>query len=168
MRRLLLILAAGALAAPAAALASHRDPGNGTLVVRNASGDASTLAQPVVGLALKGAVVGHFDRGRLIVFVTDNQDAVVVTDDAGEPVDPIAIRDSGAVVYAGANLNFKAIGGFYRIGIAGRGIALNAVGTGTVVLDGSSEDPQQDGWYSLNGAEKTSLPADRTGFRIGS
>jgi hypothetical protein len=168
MRRLLTILAAASLVAPAAALAAHRDPSDGTLVVRNASGDSKTLQSPVVGLALNGAVVGRFDRGRLTVFPTDDQVAVVVTDDNGDPVEPTAIRESGAEVYSGLDLRFKAVGGFYRLGLSGSGIDLNAVGHGTVVLDGSSEDPKADGWYSLNGADKKSLPAERTGFQIGS
>ena len=162
MRRSLLIFAAlGVLAGPAAALAAQRDAGDGTLAVRKASGD--TLLQPVVGLAVSGAVVGHIDSGRLVVLPsTTGPDPSVVG--AERTID----RADGSTVYSGDDISFKAVGGYYRLRVTGYRIDLNAVGQGKAWLLGSPTDTPGDGSYSLNGAAWKSMPDTMTQLTVGS
>jgi hypothetical protein len=171
MRRSLLILAAlSALTVPALAAAAHSVPGDGTLAVRHASGD--TLLQPVIGLALTGAVVGDVDRGRIIVVSALGPASTlpVVTQQDGTLIDP-TLRDDGALVYqapVGSGLRFRAVGGTYKLRISGQGIDINAVGQGKAWLDGSLSTPARDGMFSLDGGSWTSLPPVATAYTIGS
>jgi hypothetical protein len=150
MRRFLLIcLALLALALPAAALAA-RD-GDGTLAVRNAVGDPG---QVVVWLNISGAVIGQVDSGRVLV-----DDLSLSGDVAPVVTGAERTRDlpSGATVYSGTGIRFRAVGGHYKLRILGRGIDVNVVGQGTVRLTGSAT-LAADGRYSLNGGPWTSLP----------
>lgn len=170
MRRSLLVLAAlSTLAAPAVASATRTDPGDGTLAVRNASGD--TLFQPVVGLSVSGAVVGDIDRGKLVVLsaLGPASTAPVVTQPDGTAIE-FTLRDDGALVYStpiGSSLRFRAVGGAYKLRLSGRGIDVNVVGQGKAWLDGSLGSPLADGLFSLNGAPWTSLPALATAYTVG-
>lgn len=156
MRRLILLCAAlAALAAPAAAFALRA--GDGTLAVRNGGGDPG---QVVVGLNISGAVIGQVDSGRVLVLDLSTADdlAPVVTGYDREPRD----LPSGATLYTGANIRFRAVGGHYWIRVVGRGIDVNAVGQGQARLAGST------GRYSLDGAPWTALPSFGDAFRVGS
>jgi len=162
MRRLLLISAALAtLAVPAVALAARGSAGDGTLAVRGASGD--TLLQPVVGLAIDGAVVGHIATGRLVVLPSTTGPDPSVTG-----ADHTFDRTDGSTVYSGNDISFKAVGGYYRIRVSGYGIDVNAVGQGKAWLEGSPTDTPGDGRYSLNGAAWASMPDTMTPVSIGS
>ena len=162
MRRILLTFAALALlAAPAAAFAARGDAGDGTLAVRKASGD--TLLQPVVGLGLDGAVVGHITAGRLVVLPSTTGPDPIVTG-ADHTID----RIDGSTIYAGGDISFKAVGGYYRFRITGIGIDVNVVGQGKAWLYGSPTDTPGDGSYSTNGAAWKSMPDTMTRVSIGS
>jgi hypothetical protein len=155
MRRFLVTcLALLALAVPAGALAA-RD-GDGTLAVRNATGDPG---QVVVWLNVSGAVIGQIDSGKVIV------DDLTLTGDVPPVVTGYEhVRDlpSGATVYAGSNIRFRAVGGHYWIRVAGRGIDVNVVGQGQARLGGSA------GRYSVNGGSWLPVPFLGDFFRLGS
>jgi hypothetical protein len=164
MKRLLVMcLLTAALAVPAAALAVPDGGGNGggTLAIRGAAGD---LGVPVVSLVVSGAVVGHVDSGRIVIdgFSGPSAQAPAVTG-ADRPARDLP---TGATVYGGNDVSFRAVGGHYRIRIYGRGIDLNVVGTGTVKLQGSILLPT-DGRYSLNGGTWHSLPDVADVFSLG-
>jgi hypothetical protein len=150
-----------ALAVPAAALALAATPADGTLAVRNASGDQG---QVVVSLNVTGAVVGTLDSGRLLIDDIGGPDTLVpvVTGAERGPRD----LPSGATLYSGKDIRFRAVGGHYKVRILGSGIDLNVVGQGTARLTGSIALPN-DGRYSVNGGPWTSLPDFGDTFRIG-
>jgi hypothetical protein len=152
MRRLLLVCAlVSALAAPAVALALPQSTGDGTLAVRNASGDTGQVA---VWLNVSGAVVAQVASGKILIddFSTSDAYAPVVTGAERQRDLP-----SGATLYAGLNIRLRAIGGHYRIRILGHGIDVNVVGQGTARLTGSPF-LTNDGRYSVNGGPWVSMP----------
>jgi len=152
MRRLLLVCAfVLALAVPAGAVAMPESAGDGTLAVRNASGD---VGQVVVWLNVSGAVVGQVVSGKILIddFSTSDAYAPVVTGAERQRDLP-----SGSTLYAGQNIRLRAIGGHYRIRILGHGIDVNVVGQGTGRLTGSPF-LTSDGRYSVNGGPWVSMP----------
>jgi hypothetical protein len=155
MRRFLVTcLALLAFAVPAAAIAA-RD-GDGTLAVRNAAGDPG---QVVVWLNVSGAVIGQVDAGKVLV-----DDLSLSADVAPVVTGAEHSRDlpSGATVYSGTDIRFRAVGGHYWIRVAGRGIDVNVVGQGQARLGGSA------GRYSVNGGSWIPLPLLGDFFRVGS
>ena len=162
MRRLLLLCTlAAALAIPAAGLALPDSAGDGTLAVRNAAGDAG---QVVVWLNVSGAIVGQVDGGKLLIddFSSSGDLAPVVTGAERQRDLP-----TGATLYSGVDIRFRAIGGHYRIRILGHGIDVNVVGQGSARLTGSPV-LTNDGRYSVDGDAWTSLPDFGKAFDIGS
>jgi hypothetical protein len=161
MRRFVITCAlTAALTVPAAASAFAVGPADGTLAVRNAAGDPG---QVVVGLNVTGAVVGKLDAGRLLIDDIGGPDSVAPVVTGAE-----RSRDlpSGATLYSGADLRFRAVGGHYRVRILGRGIDVNVVGQGTARLTGSLT-LANDGRYSVNGGPWSSLPDFGDTVRIG-
>ena len=79
------------------------------------------------------------------------------------------------VLYRGAGLRFRMLGGAYRIVVRGTGIDVEAVGRGVVVLDGDPRVEGEDtGLYSLDGADCgvepqlcTPLPDEPERFVVG-
>jgi hypothetical protein len=143
MRRLLVACALFALFIPVVAAGAT---GDGTLVVRNAKGS--------VGIAARGGVIGHCDFCRVVIDDPQPDDGTgpVVTGFEGRQ----DLTDTKSR-WAGSDLRFRLIGGFFRIKVAGSGIDLSAVGHGSVTLKGDP-DLASDGTYSLNGDEFHSLP----------
>jgi hypothetical protein len=162
MRRLLFTcLFVLALSAPAAAFALQVDSGDGTLAVRHGAGDPG---QVVANLNVSGAVVGHVDSGKVLVLdLSDSSALAPVVTGADAPVRDLP---SGATLYAGTNLGFRAIGGHYWIRLIGRGVDLNLVGHGLVQLQGASS-VVADGRYSLDGGPWHSMPDSGETFTIG-
>jgi hypothetical protein len=142
MRKLAVLLCSiTALAAAAAALAQ---PAPGTLSVERGRG--------VVMIDLKGSVVGRITSGSLRVTdhtPNDRYTAVVygrklMQERAGPRT----------IVYRGAGLRFRMLGGGYRIVARGSGITVSAVGRGSVMLDGEPRFTADDlGVYSLDGTD---------------
>jgi hypothetical protein len=130
-----------ALAAAAAALAQ---PAPGTLSVERGRG--------VVMIDLKGSVVGRITSGSLRVTdhtPNDRFTAVVygrkLTQERAGP---------RTIVYRGAGLRFRMLGGGYRMVARGSGITVSAVGRGSVMLDGEPRFTADDlGVYSLDGTD---------------
>ena len=161
MRRVLLLCAlTAALAVPAAALAFAATPADGTLAVRNAAGDPG---QVVVGLNVTGAVVGKVDAGRMLIDDVGGPDTLAPVVTGAERTRDLP---SGATLYSGTDLRFRAVGGHYKVRILGRGIDVNVVGQGTARLTGSIALPS-DGRYSVNGGPWASLPDFGETVRIG-
>src|SRR6476659_953401 len=123
MRRICLILLVSAFAAPVAALAADRTSGEGSLVFSDANG--TIIVQG------KGLIFGHFDQGALMVLDY-------------RPDDPNAsITVSGSRVrvvkgtYSGSDIRFLFPSGRYTLELIGTGIALSAVGKGSVSVTGA-------------------------------
>ena len=153
MRRLALICLLAGLTLPAAAAAA---PGDGTLAVRNASGDAGQLC---VALTINGAAIGQVDRGRVTVLPGIGPEPDVTG--ADKQID----RADGSTVYVGSNIRFRAVGSL-RVRISGNGIDINAVGQGSVRLVGAGS-LTNSGKFSLNGGAWTALPNSGATFTIG-
>jgi len=164
MRRLSVILSLfSVIAVPAAALAAPSAIGDGSLVVQNGSAPAGT---PVVQLTITGSVIGHVDRGRIIIDTGVNGDAPDVT---GAEWRGDSTRVDNAQVWRGVDFKFRAVAGKNMVVLVyGSGVDLVAIGKGTVKLAGVP-DTVTDGKYSLNGADFLSLPGTQTDKRsIGS
>jgi hypothetical protein len=158
MRRLLLTCLLAGLVLPASALAARLAPGDGTLAVRNASGDPGQL---VVSLNINGAAIGQVARGRVVVLPGPGAEPDV--SGASRQID----RADGSTVYLGTGIRFRAVAGNFRVRIFGAGIDVNVVGQGTVRLFGSSIT-NGAGKYSLNGGGWIVLPDVASTFTIGS
>jgi hypothetical protein len=152
MRRLLFTCLLAGLVLPCSALAANLAPGDGTLAVRNASGDPG---QVVVALTINGAAIGQVDRGRIVVLPGLGPEPDVTG--AARQID----RADGSTVYMGNGLRFRAVAGTFRVRISGVGIDINAVGQGNVRLAGTGV-----GRFSLNGGAWIPLPEAGT-FSIG-
>jgi hypothetical protein len=167
MRRLVWLTAlALALAAPAMAFAvvgSGQD--DGTLSVKAGVGK--------VYLNFNGSAVGRVHDGSIRV------NDLVATDGLGfefsgcevikDQSDTTTNRTDTIKVCRGNNIRFRAIGGNYKIAIAGVGISLSVVGHGTASLNGAGDDPDflgADGTYSLNDGPYKSLPNLMTLFPL--
>lgn len=158
MRLLLSLAVALALSAPAAALASTSAAGDGTLALRNATG--------VFTIAGRGAVIGQVDRGKVSVFDPDPTDGdahISGWDRAkglGEP----------RTVYLGSGVNFRMLGGSFRLVVTGSGVDLSFVGRGTITIvsgggGGISLGGGGGGGISLDGGDTyRPLPAGTTAF----
>lgn len=143
MRKLLLLACSVAVAAVLAVAAGAADPPTGVLSVDQGRG--------VVTLDVRGVVLGRLAAGS--VRVTDHT-----------PRDPFTELVRGkyveertgprTVVYRGAGLRFRMVGGRYRIVIRGTGIAVSANARGVVTLDGDRKTADElTGLYSVTGAD---------------
>ena len=167
MRRVVpFFVSLAALALPAAAMAFHATPGDGQLVVKDASGGSRTA--PVVALTITGAAVGHIGQGRLVIDeAPSNGPRPEVTGyDSSGPFK----GSPTAQLYAGTDFKFRIIGDadtVYTIIIYGSRINLFALGHGTVTLTGLPDSPDTDGTFSLNGDPFRSLPGTAKAYPIG-
>ena len=167
MRRLLVICALLALAAPAGALAVGSASGDGWLVVRNGDNgdgigtDAKPYdARPVVTLVVTGFVIGHVsDQGRIAIYDLDaaDQSSPEVTG-ASRVRDLATTNGADGTMWKGTDFRFRAVQGTYKVVIWGSGVYVFAGGHGNVTLTGSSDTPRSDGSYSLNGGDFVSVP----------
>ena len=144
MRPILLLFLLSSLLLPATALATPNAPGDGTLTVKHGSG--------IVKLSIRGAVIGRFDDGRLVVRDPVDGDGGGVSCWGAETKHLI----DTTTVCAGTDVRFRMVGGLYIVKLTANGVDLSAVGKGTAALTGVGFGP--DGMYSLNGADPRSLP----------
>src|SRR6187455_2218314 len=126
-------------AAAIASFASAAEPTAGTLSVERGKG--------VVMIDLRGNVLGRLTAGTLRVTDQtpyDRYSALVV----GRKLTQERIGPR-TVLYRGQGLRYRMLGGGYKIVARGSGIALSAVGKGTVMLDGEPRFAGDDvGVYS--------------------
>jgi hypothetical protein len=155
MRRGLVLFALSALLLPAAATATTRGTGDGTLSVRDGRGTFIINA--------RGGIIGSFARGKVII--TDPVD--------GDGSGPIVSgdewhRDKGETtdVWGGTRVRFRLIGGAFKIRVIGRGVNLSVIGRGSVTLIG--EGTLDDGSYSVNDGDYQQVPPVPLTFSLNS
>lgn len=153
MRRLVFACALLILSLPAAALAARSALGDGTLVVKNATG--------VIHIAARGSVIGSCDRCTIWITDPDAADGTgpIVTGEERE--DPLSATKS---LYSGRDVRFRVIGGFSRTRVRGSGIELYAVGQGSVTVHGFLLNT---GTYAVDGGERNQLPFEPLTFQLG-
>jgi hypothetical protein len=155
MRRLLFACALFALALPAAAVAVPSADGDGTLVVKNASGRIDIVAT--------GSVIGSC--ARCTIWIDDPRpgdgSGPIVTGFEGRRDD---ITDTKSK-WSGTDVRFRLIGGFSRTLVRGTGIDLYAVGQGSATVWGFPWAIVQ-GTYAVNGGERRLLPLEPLTFRL--
>lgn len=157
MRRLLLCSLVLVLAAPSAASALRRAPGDGTLSVAR--------ADDYVAINIRGSVLG----------LTSGWVQIVEPKDGDCPAESVfgAVRQResedrmGRVVcsYFGSAVRFRLVGGRQWVRVYGPDISISAVGRGEVWLRNSGED--RIGTYSIDGERTSTLPVRLTRLMLG-
>jgi hypothetical protein len=155
---ILLAVAAGILAATAAAVVPDRAPmQDGTLSVRD--GRANIV------LRMKGSVIGRLAKGTLTVTDPDNGATVIVRGAENERNPTYK-----TTIYSGKAIRFRiADDRRLTVKVAGKGLNFSAVGRGEGWLDGWGAPDEGfffDGAYSLNGVDYPSLPNERMRFDL--
>jgi len=144
MRTLALIACSLIVSIFLASSAGAAEPTSGTLSVERGRGS--------VTVELKGSALGRLTTGWLRVTdqtPNDRYAPLVV----GKRVTQERLGPR-TVVYRGAGLRFRMLGGGYRMVVHGTGIALSVVGRGVVTLDGDPRFTGDDaGIYSLDGVD---------------
>lgn len=153
-RRIVLGACLAALALPAAVSAMLTAPGDGSLVVKNASGPRNL---PVVALTITGAAIGHIGSGRITIDDPTPTNGISPEVTGAEWRKDSTLSDT-AQTWGGIDFKFRAVGGHYTILIYGSGVDVVALGKGTVTVAGLLDNPLTDGTYSLNGGDFHSLP----------
>jgi hypothetical protein len=144
-----------ALALPAGVAARTRNSTDGTLSVKDARG-VITIQGPA-----RGGVIGSFVKGSVTIndpIDGDGTGPIVTGDDWSKE------KTDTATQWGGTRVRFRIIGGTFRVVVRGRGINLSFVGKGNVILNGAGTD--DDGSYSVNGAEYNLLPAFPLPFQL--
>jgi hypothetical protein len=73
----------------------------------------------------------------------------------------------GISVCQGRNVGYRALNGHFNVSIRGSGIAISAVGRGSVTVDGTGEDGFPDGVMSVDDQPYESLPDIATIISLG-
>ena len=154
MRRLVVPLTLLALAAPFAATASVRAPGDGTLSVRDLDG------QITVRVWSRGGVIGRCDYCNL--FLDERVNAVeeidpVVTGTRGVDLD----EDGAKERFVGSDLHWKVSGAPFRMVLKrGTDVDLSVVGKGNVTIQGTN------GTIVLNGQDRILTVGASIAFKL--
>jgi hypothetical protein len=153
MRRVVFACALALLVVPAA-LAARGAPGDGTLVVKNASG--------VINIAARGSVIGSCDVCTIVIDDPEPGDGSgpIVSGFEGKRDDLTDTKSR----WSGTDVRFRLIGGFSRTRVRGSGIDLYSVGQGSVTVRGFLSNI---GTYALDGGERRLLPFDPLTFQLG-
>ena len=154
MRRFFVTVTLALLTLPAVAFAEGSGPGDGTLAVSNGTGSVS--------IAVRGALIGQLDKGRLTLEDPNPNDGKtpVVSGYATKK----DLTDTKAL-YSGSDVRFRIIGGFFRAKVVGSGMDLSIVGKGSITL-GPSFGLVTSGTYSLNGALPQVFPTVLTSLQL--
>jgi hypothetical protein len=144
----LILLAFGALAAPAA-YAAGVAKGDGTLSVRSGNGK--------VTLNGRVSAFGRVEAGRIIFTSLDPADDTLP--DLFDTCERTQIRIDGGILCQGTKLRFRLLDTKYRVTIIGRDIDVSAVGKGVATLQGA-ELSFDDGEFSLNGGLYKEIPSE--------
>jgi hypothetical protein len=138
-KRVLILLAFGVFALPAAVYAASLALGDGTLSTDNVNGSVSVQA--------RGVVIGRLEEGLLTITDRTPGDASLPTmwgcDDAW-------LRVDGSLACEGQKLRFRISGGGWKVVARGVGIDVSAVGRGSVRLKAVSDGA---GFYSIDGTD---------------
>ncbi len=144
MRRICLILfLTAALGAPAAAVASDRAAGDGSLGLSAANGTVVVKGH--------GVIYGHFDQGTLFVLDYKPDDGASVP-----AVSNSKVRSGrGGAVYSGTDVRFLLPSGRYTIQLIATDVNASAVGKGSVIVTGAGT--ADDGTVTVNGGKPVPL-----------
>jgi hypothetical protein len=137
-RAVAVLVSAAALAASGSAASAAASEGGIELV----GGSGRTV------LALQGAVLGSFDRGRITIAVRRGSPQILVQ---GYEWQRIGLN--GVTTYGGRDIRFRVFRGAWRVIIVAAGVDASAVGQGTVGLRGT-------GRYSIDGGEYRPWPEE--------
>jgi hypothetical protein len=144
MRKLCLLLLAGLLLVPAAAIAERGTAGDGSLVVTNANARITVSGH--------GVIFGHLDRGTITIvgdYKPDDNTAL-------SSVSGAKLRyNGGNLVYTGSDVRFLFPSGRYSLIVDGVGVDISAVGTGKFSAVGRGYP--DDGSYSVDGGSTQSV-----------
>jgi len=154
MRRLLFACALLLFAVPAVALAARAAQGDGTLVVKNASG--------VINIAARGSLIGSCDFCTITIDdpLPGDGSGPIVSGFEGERDDLTETKSR----WSGADIRFRLIGGFARTRVRGSGINIYEVGRGSVTVRGFLNNI---GTYAVDGGERRLLPFEPLTFQLG-
>jgi hypothetical protein len=174
MRRFLLswaILAVLAVPAAAAARVSASTK-PGYLVIRKAVGNGGANGRPVATVVVRGFVLGRISQEAEVDIyhlpLASGQGAPTAKGaDVSVASLPLWHGRVPGKKYTGSNFRFRATGGFYRVVVRGSGVYLFAGGRGTVWLQGSSYNRNDDGTYSVNRSAPRSMPTRLLKRQIG-
>ena len=155
MRRTVVFLTLLALAAPFAASAAMRAPGDGTVAIRSLDG--------LVTIKARGAIIGRCDECTVVLderFATSPDINAVVSGATGTDNDD----DNAKEVFRGKDLRWKVIGGNFvarvrgvKEGTQAKGVHISLVGKGSVKLQGS-------GYYVVNDSDIQMVRPEATVF----
>jgi hypothetical protein len=152
MRTLLAVFASAALAVPALAWATSGAADDGTLSVKNADG--------VIFVVARGTIIGACDKCRVSIIDPSPDDGAppVVSGYEGH-------KDVGDIhdIYSGTDVRFRIVGGLFKIRISGFGVDLGVVAKGWGRIQAYDSNT---GTFSVNGAARRFLPADREVFTL--
>lgn len=152
MRILLALFASALLALPALAWGASRTADDGTLSVRNADG--------VIFVVARGTIIGACDRCKVsIVDPSPDDGAPPVVDGAESHKDLSDTHD----LYSGSDVRFRLVGGLFKVKITGSGVDLGVVAKGWGRIQAYDSNT---GTFSVNGAPRRLLPADREVFTL--
>lgn len=145
-RRPLPLLVAGLLA-----LALSASP---AAAASSASGVELTDGSGRVGVALRGAVLGTIERGRVTVRQVGSATRWKV-----EGYDWVQRGPKGQLTYGGQGIRFRFLRGSFRVRLQGSGIDVSAAGKGTLTLRGAGE-------YLLPGEDARAWPSAGLTIRL--
>jgi hypothetical protein len=152
MRILLALFASALLGLPALAWAASSAADDGTLSVKNADG--------VILVVARGTIIGACDKCRVsIVDPSPDDGAPPVVDGAETHKDLSDTHD----LYLGTDVRFRLVGGFFKIKVSGYGVDLGVVAKGWGRIQAYDSNT---GTFSVNGAPRRLLPADREVFTL--
>ena len=140
MRKLCVVLLAGLLVLPAAAIADRGGPNGGSLVVSDASARLTVSGH--------GVIFGHLGRGTITIvgdYKPDDNTALPSVSGAKMKF------TGGNVVYSGSEIRFLFPGGRYTLIVDGTGIDISAVGTGKLAAVGKYLGDAGDGTVTVDG-----------------
>ena len=145
-------MASALLGLPALAWAASKAADDGTLSVKNGDG--------VIFVSARGTIIGACDKCKVsIVDPSPDDGAPAVVDGAESHKDLSDTHD----LYAGTDVNFRLVGGFFRIKVTGTGIDLGVVAKGWGRIQAYDSNT---GTFSVNGGARRLLPADREVFTL--
>jgi hypothetical protein len=154
MRRLLLILLASLIVAPAA-FAAARSAGDGVFELKAVDGTVQIGSnfQPA-----RGVLWGQMDKGTLRVLDPVPGDGQILVS-GYETRTPVINSDGQKVtIYSGRDLHFRVTGGKYKLSfVNAQGLDLTAVGAGVAYLDGD-ESALDAGDYAVNSGDWVAMP----------
>lgn len=155
MRRVVLILLASLIVAPAA-FAAARSAGDGVFELKAVYGTVQigTNSQPA-----RGALWGQMDKGTLRVLDPVPGDGQILV--SGYETKYPTVNSDGlkVTVYSGRDLHFRVTGGKYKLSfVNAQGLDLTAVGAGVAYLDGD-ETALDAGDYAVNSGDWVAMPS---------